>query len=78
MLAQSGNVGAALAHYETALRLRPDFLDARFNLATALTELRRPTEAIAHYEEVLRRRADYPGAREQLARAQVMRDVLGK
>ena len=78
VLAQSGNPRAALAHYETALRLRHDFLDARFNLATALTELRRPTEAIAHYEEVLRRRADYPGAREQLARAQVMRDVLGK
>jgi protein O-mannosyl-transferase len=48
-----------MAHYETALRLAPDYAEAHNNLANALTPIPgRLPEAIAHYETALRLQPD--------------------
>jgi Flp pilus assembly protein TadD len=54
LLERAQQPAAAIAHYETALRLRPDYAKAHFNLASALAESGRAAEAIGHYEAVLR------------------------
>jgi tetratricopeptide (TPR) repeat protein len=53
-LAMLGRVPEAVAHYEQALRLKPDYGLAHLNLARALVRLDRYPEAIRHYEEALR------------------------
>ena len=72
-----GRFDEAIAHYEAALQLRPDFADAHFNLATALAQLRRWPEAAAHYEAVLKLRPDYPRARENLATVRALQSRGG-
>ena len=53
----------ALAHYEEALRLKPDYAEAHNNFANALAPMPgRLTEAIAHYEETLRLKPGYAEA----------------
>jgi tetratricopeptide (TPR) repeat protein len=57
-----------VAHYEAALRARPDYAEAHHNLGSALFELGRLAEAVKHYEETLRLAPNFPNARENLAR----------
>jgi protein O-mannosyl-transferase len=54
LLEFSDRAPEALAHLETAVRLKPDYWPARTNLGSALAKLDRPAEAIAQYEIVLR------------------------
>jgi tetratricopeptide (TPR) repeat protein len=42
----SGDAGAAIAHLQEAIRLRPIYAEAHFNLARAYAALRRIDEAI--------------------------------
>jgi Flp pilus assembly protein TadD len=60
----------AIREYETATRLDPQDVGARFDLAVALTRAGRIQEAITRYEEVLRLRPDDAEARDNLARLQ--------
>ena len=53
-LAMLGRLPEAVAHYEQALRLKPDYAVAQQNLARALVRLGRYPEAIRHYEAALR------------------------
>jgi len=53
-LAMLGRLPEAVAHYEQALRLQPDYAVAHHNLGRALARLERYPEAIRHYEEALR------------------------
>jgi Flp pilus assembly protein TadD len=53
-LATNGRPDAAIPHFETALRLNPDFADAHLNLALALRQLGRTQEAASHYSEAVR------------------------
>ncbi|HEY8995728.1 MAG TPA: tetratricopeptide repeat protein [Lacunisphaera sp.] len=53
-LADRTRTAEAIANFETALRLRPDYPEARGNLGLALTQAGRPTEAIPHLRESLR------------------------
>lgn len=62
-----GDWAASVAAFERAVELRPDDLDARANLGSALFRSRRVEEARGHYEEVLRRRSDHPRAHFGLA-----------
>ena len=59
-LAMLGRVPEAVAHYEQALRLKPDYGLAHLNLARSLVRLDRYPEAIRQYEEALRLKL--PGA----------------
>lgn len=46
--------GEAIASFGQALRLRPDYPEARGNLGLALTQAGRPAEAVPHLQESLR------------------------
>ena len=59
-LEQSGRVPEAIAQYETALRLKPDYAEAHNNLGLVLSEIpSRLPDAIAEYETALRIKPDY-------------------
>jgi tetratricopeptide (TPR) repeat protein len=61
-----GRDSEAAASYTEALRLRPEFVEARNNLGNALGGLGRWAEALPCYEQVLRQRPDYPEAHNNL------------
>jgi Flp pilus assembly protein TadD len=53
-LGRHGQLGDAMAHFTEALRLAPDYVDARINLGAALQRRGRLDDAIAQYREALR------------------------
>ncbi len=56
-----GRTMEAIAEYQRALRINPDYIDAHNNLGSALQDLPgRMNEAIAQYQEALRLKPDYP------------------
>jgi cytochrome c-type biogenesis protein CcmH/NrfG len=57
----------AVAAFAEAVRVQPDFHDARLNLATALATLGRTTDALGEIREVLRRDPANGRARAMLA-----------
>ena len=62
------HVAEALAHYEAALRIRPDYAEAHNNLAILLAKLPdRHAEALAHYEQALHFQPDFSEAHDNLA-----------
>jgi tetratricopeptide (TPR) repeat protein len=61
-----GRLNDAIAQYEEALRLKPDFAEVHNNLGNALEAEGRLNEAIAQYEEALRLKPDYPEAHNNL------------
>ena len=66
VLAAAGDPAAALPHYEAALRLQPELVDARCNLGNALIALGRPVEAIAQFRAALARNPRYAPAHNSL------------
>ena len=62
-----GKAPEAIAHYEAALRLQPDYPSAHNNLGVVLTKLPgRSAEAIKHYEAALRSKPAYAEAHNNL------------
>jgi tetratricopeptide (TPR) repeat protein len=61
-LAQTGKTEEAIAHYEQALRLKPDYAEALNHLGTVLLQEGKVTDAIRRYEQALRIRPDYAEA----------------
>jgi tetratricopeptide (TPR) repeat protein len=57
-LANTGRTSEAIAQYEAALRLEPDYVEAHINLGNALGRAGRTSEAIAQYEAALRLKPD--------------------
>ena len=53
-LAAVGKLDEAVAHYEAAVRARPDYANAHNNLGNALDKLGRTAEAAQHYAEALK------------------------
>ena len=59
----SGRTADALAHYQAALRFKPDFPEAHNNLGVLLVNLGRTDEAITHFEAAARLHPDYQNER---------------
>jgi tetratricopeptide (TPR) repeat protein len=58
----------AVAHYEAALRIRPDFPEVHYNLGVALGQMPgRAAEAAAHFQQALELGLDLPETRRHLA-----------
>lgn len=68
-LVQCGRAADAVAQYEQALKLRPDFFEARMGLGGVLTDLGRQEEAIAVLAEAARQRPESDTAWVQYGRA---------
>jgi len=69
-LEQAGRIQEAIRHYEQALRIKPDFADAHYNLGNALEKAGPVPEAIQHYKQALRIKPDFTQAQNALARLQ--------
>ncbi len=67
-MAQTGKFEEAIAHYQQALRIKPDYADAHYNLGIALARAGRIPEAIVQYEQALRIKPDYTQAQNAIAR----------
>ena len=63
----------ALASYQAALALKPDYVDALYNRGNAFYALGRATEALASFERALALKPDYADA--LLNRAQILHDL---
>jgi protein O-mannosyl-transferase len=62
-LSNAGRQQDAVAEFEQALRLRPDYAEAQNNLGVALTQIPgRATEALAHFETAVKLNPNYPDA----------------
>jgi len=66
VLIREGEVAAAIAHFEAALRLRPEGAGTHYNLGNALQRLGRTREAIAQYEQALQLTPGMPDAQTAL------------
>jgi len=58
----------AIKHWEQTVRLKPDDVEAHYNLGLALEQAGRNEEAIGHYEQALRINPDFVDARQGLER----------
>ncbi|MGP8200846.1 MAG: tetratricopeptide repeat protein [Limisphaerales bacterium] len=61
-LDQKGSLQEAMVHYQEALKLNPDNVDARNNLGNDLRQMGRVDEAIAHYQKALQIRPGFAAA----------------
>lgn len=64
-----GRLADAIAHYQTALSLKPDYPEAHTNLGNAFLRSGRPAEAVAEYRTALQLTPGYAPARENLSYA---------
>ena len=65
-LLQKGNVDEAIAHYQKALQIKPDYAEAHNNLGNALLQKGNVDEAITHYQKALQINPDYAEAHNNL------------
>jgi len=64
-----GRMPDAIAEYETAVRIYPNYADAHNNLGATLLQSGRTTEAVAEYQAAVRLDPDYPDAHSNLGSA---------
>jgi tetratricopeptide (TPR) repeat protein len=65
-LGSAGHTPEAIAQYEEALRLKPDYVEAHINMGEILGRAGRIPEAIAQYEAALRLKPDFAMAHNNL------------
>ncbi|UCD82315.1 MAG: tetratricopeptide repeat protein [Desulfobacterales bacterium] len=58
-MARSGHYAEAIANYQKALQLKPDFVEACFKLAGAYQDLKNYEEAIVYYLQAVRLKPDF-------------------
>jgi tetratricopeptide (TPR) repeat protein/SAM-dependent methyltransferase len=75
---QQGRLDEAIARYEQALAIKPDFVDVLSNLGVALKDRGRVDEAIARYEQAIALQPDFADALYNLANALRDRGRLGE
>ena len=59
-----------MEHFDQALRIKPDSVEAHYNLGVVLEKAGRLAEAIQHYAQALKIRPDLTAAQNALARLQ--------
>jgi tetratricopeptide (TPR) repeat protein len=59
LLGQGGHLEEAIGHFEEALRLKPDFPDAHYNLGTALVQARQLEAGIEQFQQAVHLKPDY-------------------
>ena len=59
----------AIAHYQKALQIKPDYAEARNNLGNALLQKGKVDEAIAQYQKALQIKPDFAEAHNNLGNA---------
>ena len=69
LLASRGQLDEAIAHYQKALKIKPDYAEAHNNLGNALAGRGQVDEAIAHYQKALELKPDYAEAHNNLGTA---------
>jgi len=75
-LLQSGQMPEAMEHYEEALRIKPDYAEAHYNLGVALYQAGRVSEAVEQFEQVLRINPNDVEARNNLAHLQALQKAV--
>src|SRR5208283_2330716 len=65
-LVQEGAVDEAIAHFQKALQIRPDYAEAHNNLGNALLQRGAVAEAIVHFQKALQIQPDYAKAHNNL------------
>jgi len=65
----TGRLEEAVTSYARALRVKPDYVEAHYNMGVALDDLGRHEEAIASYTEALRIKPDYAATHNNLGNA---------
>jgi hypothetical protein len=68
-LGKAGKISPAIAHFQQAVQLKPDFAEAHNYLGTALLQAGKVPEAIEQYRQALRIKPDYMDAQINLDRA---------
>ena len=68
-LGKAGKIDEAIAHFQRAVQLKPDFAEAHNYLGTALLQGGKVPEAIEQYRQALRIKPDYMDAQINLDRA---------
>jgi protein O-mannosyl-transferase len=68
-LYQNGRINDAIAHYQTALQINPDYAFAHNNFGTALSQKGNVDEAIGHFQKALQIDPDYAEAHNNLGLA---------
>jgi tetratricopeptide (TPR) repeat protein len=68
----------AADEFRLAVEIKPDYVNARFNYASALANLEYYDEAILQLRAILRLQPNFEPARESLARCLVLRDPGAK
>ena len=68
-LLRKGNADAAIAHYQQALQINPNYARAYNNLGITLLQKGKVDEAITHYQQALKIEPDYTQAHENLGNA---------
>jgi predicted negative regulator of RcsB-dependent stress response len=77
-LVEQGKLTEAVASYQQALRLKPDYAEAQCNLGMALADQGKLTEAIACYQQALRLKPDLAEAHCNLGVALAQQGELGE
>ena len=68
-LSGRGQVDSAIAHYQQALEIKPDYAEGHYNLGNALAGRGRVDSAVAHYRQALEVKPDYAEACNNLGNA---------
>jgi superkiller protein 3 len=77
VLERAGNREEAMAHYEQALRLKPENAETHYNLGLALVQEGRMQDAIAQYEQALQLQPGYAEAHNNLGNALLQAGKFG-
>ena len=71
-----GKLGEAISAYQTALRLKPAYAEAHYNLGVALASQKQGDAAIMHLQQALAFNPDYADAIQELMRVLALQEKL--